>query len=131
MAAIQPCAGLLLILGMLSWQRAWAYESEETLWTDTLAKNPNCWVGHNNLGNVLLQKGRVDEAMAQFQKALEINPNYAEAHNNLGNALLTKGAGGRGDSPIPKGLGNQSQLCRSPQQPRQCALSKRGRWTRR
>ena len=51
------CAGLLLILGMVSWQRAWAYESEETLWTDTLAKNPNCWVGHNNLGNTLFKTG--------------------------------------------------------------------------
>ena len=40
------CAGLLVILGMVSWQRTWVYESEETLWNDTLAKNPNCWVGH-------------------------------------------------------------------------------------
>jgi hypothetical protein len=84
------CAGLLLILGILSWQRAWVYESEETLWTDTLAKNPNCWVGHNNLGVALFQKGQVDEAMAQ----------------------------------LPKGPGNQSQLCRSPQQPRQCSFQK-------
>ena len=50
-------AGLLLILGMSSWQRAWVYESQETLWTDTLAKNPNCWVGHNNLGYALFTKG--------------------------------------------------------------------------
>jgi len=84
-------AGLALILGVTSWQRAWAYESVETLWTDTLARNPNCWVGHNNLGIALLQKGQVDEAMAQFQKALEIKANYADAHNNLGSALLQKG----------------------------------------
>jgi tetratricopeptide (TPR) repeat protein len=85
------CAGLLLILGVTSWQRAWVYESEETLWTDTLAKNPNCWVGHNNLGAALMQKGQMDEAAAQFQKALEINPNYAQALYNLGNALMRKG----------------------------------------
>ena len=68
------CAGLLLILGLLSWQRAWAYESEETLWTDTLAKNPNCWVGYNNLGNVLLQKGQVDEAMASIKSPWKSTP---------------------------------------------------------
>jgi tetratricopeptide (TPR) repeat protein len=84
-------AGMLLILGLLSWQRVCAYESEETLWTDTLAKNPNCWAGYNNLGKALLQKGQVDEAMAQFQKALEINPNYDQAQNNLGNAFFKKG----------------------------------------
>ena len=75
---------------MASWQRTWVYESEETLWTDTLAKNPNCWVGHNNLGLVLFQKGQVDEALDQYQKALEINPNYVEAHSNLGLASFKR-----------------------------------------
>jgi len=83
--------GLLLTLGLLSWQRAWAYESEETLWTDTLAKNPNCWVGDNNLGRALNQKGQVDAAMALFQRALVFNPGYAEAYNNLGITLAEKG----------------------------------------
>jgi protein O-mannosyl-transferase len=85
------CAGLLLILGMASWQRIWVYQSQETLWTDTLAKNPNTWLGHCNLGVVLFQKGQVDDAVAQYQKALEINPNYVAAHYNLGNALFQKG----------------------------------------
>jgi len=84
-------AGLLLVLGLLSWQQAWIYESQETLWNYTLAWNPNCWIGYNNLGSVLLQKGQVDEGMVDYQKALETNPNYAEAHNNLGTALLQKG----------------------------------------
>jgi tetratricopeptide (TPR) repeat protein len=85
------CAELLLILGIASWQRTWVYESEDALWTDELAKNPNCWQGHNNLGLAFLQKGQVDEALAKFQKALEIYPNYAEAFSNLGLALLQKG----------------------------------------
>jgi protein O-mannosyl-transferase len=85
------CAGLLLILGMASWQRTLVYKSEETFWTDTLAKNPDCWMGYNNLGNALLQKGQVDEALEQFQKALGINPNYVDAHSNLGAALFQKG----------------------------------------
>ncbi len=85
------CAGLLLVLGMLSWQRARAYASQETLWVDTVAKNPNCWVGYYNLGVVLIQKGQVDAAMARFQQALEINPNDAPSHNNLGNTLAQTG----------------------------------------
>jgi tetratricopeptide (TPR) repeat protein len=85
------CAGLLLVLGLLSWQRAWVYESRETLWTDTLAQNPNCWVGYNDLGLALSQKGQLDEAVAQYQKALEINPNYELAHNNIGEILFQKG----------------------------------------
>ena len=83
--------GVVLLLATLSWQRAWAYESEETLWTDALAKNPNCWVGYNNLGEALLQKGQVDEAIPEFQKALEIYPSLDVAINNLASAFLKIG----------------------------------------
>jgi tetratricopeptide (TPR) repeat protein len=85
------CAGLLLILGIASWQRTSVYESNETFWTDTLAKNPNCWAGYNNLGEALHRKGQLDEAVTQYQKALVIFPNYPEARNNLGNVLLRMG----------------------------------------
>ncbi|HUB67204.1 MAG TPA: tetratricopeptide repeat protein [Candidatus Methylacidiphilales bacterium] len=84
-------AGLLLILGAWSWQRAWVFESQETLWSDTIAKNPGCWEAYNNLGSALAQQGQIDEAAALFQKALEIDPQYAEACDNLGNVLLQKG----------------------------------------
>jgi tetratricopeptide (TPR) repeat protein len=84
-------AGALLILGILSWQRAWVYGSEETLWTDTLAKNPNCWLGYNNLGKAFSDRGQFDEAMASYQKSLAINPNYSRAHFNLGLVLSQKG----------------------------------------
>ncbi len=46
---------------------------------------------HHNLGGILYDRGRVDEAIAQFQRALEIQPNYSEAHSGLGGALLQKG----------------------------------------
>jgi tetratricopeptide (TPR) repeat protein len=84
-------AGLLLILGMARWQRTLVYKSEETLWTDALAKNPACWMGYNNLGNALFQKGPLDGAIAQFQKAVEIEPNSFAIRYNLGNVLFEKG----------------------------------------
>jgi Flp pilus assembly protein TadD len=92
-AWVQPafCAGLLLVLGIMSWQRTWVYESEETFWSDAVAKNPACWVGYMGLGDARLEEGRVDEAISNFRRCLEINPGYAEAYNNLGNALLQKG----------------------------------------
>jgi len=84
-------AGVLLILGSLSWQENWSYESEQTLWTHTLAKDPDCWVGHNNLGNILFHNGDIDAGMSHLRRALEIRPNYAEAHYNLGVLLEQKG----------------------------------------
>ena len=39
----------------------------------------------------LADRGQVDEAIAQYRKALEIKPDYAEAHSNLGFALAGRG----------------------------------------
>ena len=71
---------------------------------------PNIAEAHGNLGLDLLQKGQVDEAIIQFQKALEIRPNYAEAHNNLGNSFSQKGQMEEAIGRVPKGFGNQSQI---------------------
>jgi tetratricopeptide (TPR) repeat protein len=83
---------LFLLLGGLTWQQAHAYQSLETLWNDTLKKNPTCWMAYNNLGLIYYQAKRVDEAISQYERSLEINPDNVEAHNNLGNALRQKGS---------------------------------------
>jgi tetratricopeptide (TPR) repeat protein len=85
------CGTLLAVLCVLTWRQCGMYANIETLWRTTLAWNPNSSLAHNNLGNIFLQNGRVDEAMKQFQKALDIEPRYALAHNNLGAALYQKG----------------------------------------
>ncbi|MFQ6018982.1 MAG: tetratricopeptide repeat protein [Kiloniellaceae bacterium] len=48
-------------------------------------------LAYNNLGAVLLSQGKTDEAITQFEKAMELEPDLAMAHNNLGNALRQKG----------------------------------------
>ena len=89
----KPALGgaLLAMLCVLTWRQCGMYANMETLWRTTLARNPDSSLAHNNLGNFLLQRGRVDEAMEQFQNALAIEPRYALAHNNLGAALYQKG----------------------------------------
>ena len=47
--------------------------------------------GQNNLGATLKDLGRLDEAVAAFERALEIRPDFAETHNNLGNAMKDLG----------------------------------------
>jgi len=44
-----------------------------------------------NLGIALQKKGELDQAIAQFQKAIDIKPDYAPAWNNLGTALQSAG----------------------------------------
>jgi tetratricopeptide (TPR) repeat protein len=84
-------AGSLLVLGTLSWQLAWIYRSDETLWTDTLAKNPGCALASNNLGNMEARERKVAQAISLFQAGLKANPRDADLCNSLGNALLQMG----------------------------------------
>src|SRR6185503_16291802 len=45
----------------------------------------------NNLGNLVYKEGRVGEARALYERALEIRPGWPLALNNLGNALRSLG----------------------------------------
>ena len=92
-AWLGPVAGgaLVLALGLLTWREALTYRSLKTLWTATVARNPTAGIAHNNLGTILLAEGKVDEAIAHFQRAVALQPNAADAYSNLGGALLEKG----------------------------------------
>ena len=49
-----------------------------------LAIRPGLAEAHNNLGVILLEQQKIDEAQARFEQAIALNPHYAEARNNLG-----------------------------------------------
>jgi tetratricopeptide (TPR) repeat protein len=55
-------------------------------------------MAHDGLGECLANRGRLDEAIDQFQKALNIAPGYPELETNLILALMKKG---RTDEAIP------------------------------
>jgi len=85
------CCTLFVVMGALTWRQAGVYRNSETLWTATLAKNPNCFAAYNDIGVILYRRGRVNDAISQFQRALKINSQYEEAYYNLGIALMHKG----------------------------------------
>ena len=82
--ALAPAAGMLVILGMLTWLQSGMYQDAETLYRATLARNPACWVAHYNLGDALNGlPGRQAEVIAEWETTLRYKPDYAEAHSNL------------------------------------------------
>jgi tetratricopeptide (TPR) repeat protein len=84
-------AGVLAVLMVCAWEQTAVWQNSETLWNHTLACTTNNYVAHLNLGNALLDKGRADDAIVQYQEVLKITPRYADAHYDLGNALCQKG----------------------------------------
>ena len=85
------CGALLLTLGILTWRQAGTYADMETLWRTTLARNPDCWMAHSNLGLLLKNQGRIEEAIDHYHRAIQIAPNAWDALNDLGVALAAKG----------------------------------------
>ena len=101
----QVIIGLVILvgaLGVLTWQRCGVFENDETLWRDTLKKNPRCYTAQVNLGNALLAKTESEKnpqmaqaelqlAIWQFQAAVRLEPHEPEAHENLANVFFALG----------------------------------------
>ena len=92
-AYLEPafCGSLLIVLGLLSWHQAHIYKDLDSLWRDTLEKNPASWMPHYNLGLLLDQRGQLDAAIEHYSEALRLKPDLADAQNNLGAALDRQG----------------------------------------
>jgi protein O-mannosyl-transferase len=83
-----------LALGLLmtcAWRQTAFWRNSEALWRHTLACTSHNVIAQINLGNTLLDSGRVDEAIAYYQQALRIKSDSATAHYNLGSALAGSG----------------------------------------
>jgi Flp pilus assembly protein TadD len=83
--------GVLLVLSVLTFRQSLAYEDAESLWRDTLHKNPGAWMAHNNLGILLAERGDARAAIESFERAIRIKPDHAGAHANLGYLLAREG----------------------------------------
>jgi tetratricopeptide (TPR) repeat protein len=82
---------VLLVLGILTWRQGYIYKNEETLWRDTINKNPGTWMAHTNLGIFYEKRERLDDAFKEFQITLRLRPEDEEAHYNIGLAYYRKG----------------------------------------
>ena len=75
---IVSAVGVLLItLGVLTWRQCEAYTSRDTLWIDTLNKNPDSWLAHGELASSLYRQRKFDEALPHLDRLLEL-PQYVK-----------------------------------------------------
>jgi len=79
------------VVMILSWLQVQLWVNALTLSEHTLSVTSNNWLIHNNLGLVLANQGRIEEATNHYCEALQIKPDFAEAHNNLGLILGKQG----------------------------------------
>jgi Flp pilus assembly protein TadD len=67
------------------------WQSSYSLYSHALAVVPRNWMAHNNMGVLLSQHNRNDEALAHFRESVRLNPKGVEGFRNLGNSLLMAG----------------------------------------
>jgi protein O-mannosyl-transferase len=75
---------ILGVLWLLVWSRGAVYKNSETIWRDTLSKNPTSWIALTNIGALLIERDDLDEAYAFNSEALKHKPDFEEAYYNLG-----------------------------------------------
>ncbi|MCG8587425.1 MAG: tetratricopeptide repeat protein [Pirellulales bacterium] len=79
---------VLLSIGTIQRNRAW--RDAVSLWSDIVAKSPQNWRAHRNLGAVLLKDQRADEALVHLHKSLSLKADW-DLHVMVGGVLLNAG----------------------------------------
>lgn len=83
-AAIAACA----IAAHLQLQ---VWRDSLSLWNHALEVTSENYRAENAVGVLLIDQGRIPDAVAHLNEAVRLEPAFAEAHNNLGTALLKTG----------------------------------------
>ncbi len=91
-AQIRPflIVSIMAVGTLLAWKShayARVFTSEPTLWAYTLQHNPTSWDAHANLGNILLEQGKLADAMDQYEVALKLRPEFCVSHCLMGDVL--------------------------------------------
>lgn len=90
-AALAACGLMLTAMVLKDRQQGLIYKDQETLWRDTLKKNSDAWIAHNNLAEILVARGELDDAAVHCSAALSLKDDLPEAHGNLANILFKNG----------------------------------------
>ncbi len=91
--ALLSATSIIVIVAFATAARAQVsyWRDSEVLWNHALAVTSGNDTAHAHLADLLLRRGRIDEAIEQCEEALRIRPNNADANNNLGLAFFRSG----------------------------------------
>ncbi|RJP80146.1 MAG: tetratricopeptide repeat protein [Desulfobacteraceae bacterium] len=84
-------SALAILLSFWTYQRNIVWQTPISLWQDCVKKSPDKDRPHADLGRSLELAGRIDEALLEYQKTLQINPYHQFTLRNLGLLFYRKG----------------------------------------
>lgn len=86
---LRPAALILLsaftvFFSVTTYARCGVWKNDLTLWNDVIGQYQNIAFAYLNRGVVFKNENRNDEAISDFNKAIELQTGYADAYNNRG-----------------------------------------------
>ncbi|MFZ4523191.1 MAG: tetratricopeptide repeat protein [Bacteroidales bacterium] len=90
----QPWAVILLLgvftvfFSVTTYARCSVWKNGQTLWSDVIGQYQAIPQAYHNRGLYLMNHGQWDEALSDFDKAIQLDPNHVEAYNNRGNIYM-------------------------------------------
>ena len=82
---------VVMILSILTVTQTRYWQNSYALYSHALSVVERNWLAHNNIGILLAQYNRNDEAIIHFQESVRLHPGGAEGFRNLGNSLQMAG----------------------------------------
>lgn len=82
------CVLAVELYGFSTTLRNFLWTTDWALWEDAVAKSPNKPRPHIGLGLALMGVGKMDEAITEFQKSIQLDQTDGRAYTNLGYAFF-------------------------------------------
>jgi tetratricopeptide (TPR) repeat protein len=90
-AILLAAASVIGILGFLTTRQTRVWKNSESLWLRVLQFDSVSYLANNNLGVVLAEQGKSNEAIARYRLSIRTRPSFIYSHNNLGFELAQRG----------------------------------------
>jgi tetratricopeptide (TPR) repeat protein len=89
-AAIILLSAFTIFFSVKTYARCGVWENNMTLWNDVISQNQNIPLAYYGRGVAFKDENKIDEALNDYSKAIQLNPDYADAYYNRGALLLNE-----------------------------------------
>lgn len=89
----------LLVFGIMTWQQNKIWKNGGTLWTHVLKYYNNIDTPYSNRAQFYRDQGNMQQALADYTKAIEVKPNKGSTYNSRGKTYFDIG-GPKGDQTL-------------------------------
>lgn len=87
--AVAALSGVIVVLSVMTYQRAGVWKDSIAIFSDVIAKHPNAYEAYNNRGVAYAQKGDLQSAAADFERSIQMRADQFAVCNNLAGIYYT------------------------------------------